>query len=47
MNIVITGGTGRAMKGWVLVKPEGVTGDDQLKGWIQRAVNFVGKLPKK
>jgi TfoX/Sxy family transcriptional regulator of competence genes len=26
------------MKGWVLVEPEGVTGDDQLKGWIQRAV---------
>ena len=31
------------MKGWVLVEPEGVTGDDQLKGWIQRAVKFVGK----
>src|SRR5690349_7252639 len=35
--------TGRPMKGWVLVEPEGVTGDDQLKGWIQRAVKFVGK----
>jgi hypothetical protein len=39
--------TGRPMKGWVLVEPEGVTGDDQLKGWIQRAVHFVGKLPAK
>ena len=39
--------TGRPMKGWVLVEPEGVTGDDQLKGWIQRAVKFVGKLPAK
>jgi hypothetical protein len=38
---------GRPMKGWVLVEPEGVTGDDQLKGWIQRAVTFVGKLPVK
>src|SRR5271163_2974461 len=28
--------TGRAMKGWVLVKPEGVDDDDQLNGWIQR-----------
>src|SRR6266567_8775185 len=36
--------TGRAMKGWVLVEPEGVEGDDQLKGWIQQAVKFVGKL---
>jgi TfoX/Sxy family transcriptional regulator of competence genes len=39
--------TGRAMKGWVLVAPEGVEGDDQLKGWIQRATKFVGKLPGK
>src|ERR1700730_2134751 len=39
--------TGRAMKGWVPVKPEGVENDDQLKGWIQRAVKFVGKLARK
>ena len=39
--------TGRPMKGWVLVEPEGVEGDDQLNGWIQRAVTFVGKLPAK
>jgi TfoX/Sxy family transcriptional regulator of competence genes len=39
--------TGRAMKGWVLVAPQGVEGDDQLSGWIQRAVKFVGKLPAK
>src|SRR5437660_9689278 len=39
--------TGRPMKGWVLVEPEGVTGDDQLAGWIQRAVKFVGALPAK
>jgi hypothetical protein len=37
--------TGRSMKGWVLVAPEGVGDDDQLSGWIQRAVKFVGKLP--
>jgi TfoX/Sxy family transcriptional regulator of competence genes len=39
--------TGRAMNGWVLVEPEGVQRDDQLKGWIQRAVKFVGALPAK
>ena len=39
--------TGRAMKGWVLVEPEGVEDDDQLRGWIRRAVKFVGKLPAK
>jgi TfoX/Sxy family transcriptional regulator of competence genes len=35
------------MKGWVVVRLEGVQGDDQLKGWIERAVKFVGKLPGK
>ena len=39
--------TGRAMKGWVLVAPEGVEDDDQSSGWIQRAVKFVGELPGK
>src|SRR5262249_43233851 len=39
--------TGRAMKGWVLVAPAGVEGDEQLNGWIQRAVKFVGALPAK
>ena len=39
--------TGRPMKNWILVEPEGVVDDDQLKDWIQRAVKFVGKLPKK
>ena len=39
--------TGRSMRGWVRVEPEGVTGDDQLQGWIRRAVKFVGNLPAK
>ena len=39
--------TGRSMKGWVLVALAGVEGDGPVKAWIQRAVKFVGKLPKK
>jgi hypothetical protein len=39
--------TGRPMKGWVLIEPEGVQADDQLNGRIQRAVKFVGTLPAK
>jgi hypothetical protein len=39
--------TGRAMKGWVLVGPAGVEGDDPLAGWIQRAMKFVRTLPAK
>lgn len=38
--------TGRPMKGWIMVEPEGVE-EDQLTGWIERAVKFVGKLPTK
>jgi TfoX/Sxy family transcriptional regulator of competence genes len=40
--------TGRGtMKAWVVVGLEGVEDDDQLDGWIQRALRFVGKLPGK
>jgi TfoX/Sxy family transcriptional regulator of competence genes len=39
--------TGRAMKGWVPVDPQGIQDADQVIGWIQRAVKFVGKLPSK
>ena len=39
--------TGRPMRNWVLVEPEGVEDDDQLAGWIGRAVKFVGALPAK
>jgi TfoX/Sxy family transcriptional regulator of competence genes len=39
--------TGKPMKGWLLVAPAGIESDDELSGWIQLAVKFVGKLPKK
>jgi len=39
--------TGRPMRGWVLVEPEGLESDRQLAGWIKRAVAFVETLPAK
>ena len=39
--------TGKPMRNWVLVEPEGVEEDDQLKDWIERAWKFVKVLPKK
>lgn len=39
--------TGKPMKGWLLIEPEGIADEASLKEWIQRAVKFVGKLPKK
>jgi hypothetical protein len=39
--------TGKAMRNWVAVEPEGVAGEDQMNDWLQRAMKFVGKLPRK
>jgi predicted kinase len=39
--------TGRPMRNWVAVEPEGVENDDQLHDWVQRALKFVTKLPAK
>ena len=39
--------TGRPMKGWVMVDPEGIDDDGQLKAWIERALKFVETLPRK
>ena len=39
--------TGKPMRNWVLVGPEGIQNDEQLSAWIQRAVKFVGALPVK
>ncbi len=39
--------TGRAMRGWVLVAPEGIEHDQQLAHWLGRALDFVNTLPAK
>ena len=39
--------TGKAMKGWVLVEPDGIESDEQLQQWIKRAMEFVKGLPGK
>jgi hypothetical protein len=39
--------TGRPMRNWVAVEPEGVEDDEQLQDWIQQATKFVKKLPQK
>ena len=38
--------TGRPMKGWLLVSPEGVKGDN-LDKWFDTAFSFVKSLPAK
>jgi TfoX/Sxy family transcriptional regulator of competence genes len=39
--------TGKPMKGWVMVEPDGIENDEQLSQWIERGMNFVKTLPKK
>jgi hypothetical protein len=39
--------TGRPMRKWVAVEPEGVEDDEQLYDWVQRALKFVTTLPAK
>jgi NAD(P)-dependent dehydrogenase (short-subunit alcohol dehydrogenase family) len=36
-----------SLQGWGLAAPEGVQGDGQLSGWIERAVKLAGRLPAK
>lgn len=39
--------TGRPMKGWVYISPDGVESDHDLKRWVQRGVDFALTLPPK
>lgn len=39
--------TGRPMKGWIVVEPDGLESDRQLEAWIAKAVEFVETLPRK
>ena len=39
--------TGKPMKGWVMVEPEGIETDEQLREWIGKSLDFVSTLPRK
>ncbi len=39
--------TGRPMKGWVMVGPEGYESDEDLESWVQQGVDFALSLPPK
>jgi TfoX/Sxy family transcriptional regulator of competence genes len=39
--------TGRPMKGWVMVEPDGLESDSQLAEWVEQAIQFVQTLPAK
>jgi hypothetical protein len=39
--------TGKSMKGWVLIESEGVQDETAVNAWVERAIEFVRKLPAK
>ncbi len=39
--------TGRSMKGWVMVGNEGIKRESELLSWLNKANEFVKKLPAK
>jgi TfoX/Sxy family transcriptional regulator of competence genes len=39
--------TGRPMKGWLLVAPDGHAEDDDLRRWVDRGLAHAGSLPPK
>lgn len=46
-NVRVFDVTGRPMKNWVMVEPEGLEEDEDLRKWIERAKDFVETLPAK
>lgn len=39
--------TGRPMKGWVMVLPDGYEADTTLKEWVNKGIEFALTLPPK
>ncbi len=39
--------TGRPLRGFVYVGSEGCATDEELSGWVNRCLEFVGSLPAK
>lgn len=39
--------TGREMKGWILVEPDGFVSEADLKQWVQSGLEFALTLPPK
>ncbi|KPK11071.1 MAG: hypothetical protein AMJ56_06780 [Anaerolineae bacterium SG8_19] len=39
--------TGRPMKGWVMISPDGYASEEDLKDWVAEGVKFALSLPPK
>ena len=39
--------TGKPMKGWVVVGPDGIDDDSSLREWLLHSMDFANSLPRK
>lgn len=39
--------TGRPMKGWIMVAPDGIADEESLRAWVDESVAFAASLPPK
>ena len=39
--------TGKAMKGWIFVQPEGLRTEAELAGWVKVGLDYAASLPAK
>ena len=39
--------TGRVMRGWVMVDPDGIANDDDLSNWVEQGIKFALTLVPK
>lgn len=39
--------TGRAMKGWIMVDPGGLSSELDLERWVQKGIDYASSLPPK
>ncbi len=39
--------TGRPMKGWIMVADKGLKNENNLRQWLDMAINFVSHMPTK
>jgi len=39
--------SGKPMKGWVVVAPQGLDSDKDLQDWVEQGVSFAATLPAK
>lgn len=46
-NVRVMDLTGKPMKGWLFVEPEGIKHDKDLLAWIERSYTFASSLPHK